>query len=293
MSTSRPSSRNDSTSSSANGSAPADGRRLPLTLLAASLALLVLRGSSCLEVKPPYKRPTAKEVVAALRVRAARVRAIRGETRMNHKTDQGKVKATVRMMASQGGKLRFDAVSPFDTPLATLVTNGDRFALVDAQKNRHYHGPASPCNIARLLQVAMQPDDMLTVLGGSTPIIEHESATVEWDGRAFEEVLTLRGKQLTQKVRLDATNRRWDLRRSEIRDAKGLLLSIKASDYKIRGGLRLPQRIKVEQPRNKAQLDVTFKQQEVNVKLPAAAFQLPEARGMPSQRVECTTVIKQ
>jgi outer membrane lipoprotein-sorting protein len=259
----------------------------------AALALLVLRGSSCLNVKRPYKAPTAKEVIAALRVRSARVRTMRGETRMNHRTDQGKVKATVRMMASQGGRLRFDAVSPFDTPLATLVTSGGRFALVDAQKNRHYHGPASPCNIARLLRVAMQPDDMLTVLGGSTPIIEHKSASVAWDDRAFEEVLTLKGSQLTQTVRLDGTDRRWDLRLSEIRDSEGLLLSIKASDYKTRGGLRLPQRIKVEQPRNKAQLDVTFKQQEVNVKLPDAAFELPEARGMPSQKVDCTTVIKQ
>jgi hypothetical protein len=134
---------------------------------------------------------------------------------------------------------------------------------------------------------------MLTVPAGSAPLIDYDSATVAWDDRASEEVLTLKGKQVTQVVRLDGTDRRWDLRLSEIRTAKGdLLLQIKAKDYHKKGGLRLPWQIYIRQPRNDAELDVTFKQQEVNIKLPAAAFELPEPRGMPSQYVDCTTEIK-
>ena len=258
----------------------------------AALSLVALRGSSYLHVERPYGAPGSKEVLAVLKARAARVNAIRGETRMSHRTEQGRIKATVRLMAARGGKLRFDAVTPFDTPLSTLVTRDGRFALVDARKNRHYHGPASPCNIARLIQVSLEPDDVLTVLAGSTPVIAHDSAMLAWDGRASEEVLTLGGSGLTQTIRLDGSNRRWDLLSSEIRDDRGVVLAIRASGHRRVGGLRLPKRIQVSQPRNDARLDATFKQQEANVKLPAAAFELPGPRGMPSQKLECTTETK-
>jgi len=263
-------------------------------LLLLLISLLLLRGSSCLRVDRPYTTPTAQEVIAALKQRAARLNTMRGETRMNHHTDQGKVKATVRFMAQRGGRLRFDAVSPFDTPLATLVTDGKRFALVDAQKNRHYHGSASACNLARLLQVALEPDDILVVFGGSTPLIQHDSATLEWDSRATAEVLTLKSATMTQTVRLDGTARRWDLLSSEIHNARGeLLLQIKPAGYHRVSSLSLPTSLLVRQPRNNnARLEIGFQRQEVNIKLPAAAFELPAPDGMPSQQVECTTVVK-
>jgi len=268
------------------------GPRVGVMLLGI-VALLVLRGGSCVRVERPYKTPTAAEVVAAVQARAARVQSLRAETRMSHRSDQGKIKATVRLMAQRGGKLRCDAVSPFDTALMTLVTDGAKFALIDAQKNRHFHGPATPCNIARLLQVTLQADDALTILGGSTPVIRHTQASLEWDARAGAEVLSLEGGGLSQTIRLDGHDRRWDLQSSEVRDAKGeVLLRIEAGEHRVVGGLRVPATIHVSQPKAKADLDVTFKQQELNISLPAEAFELPAAGGLPSQRVECDTEVK-
>lgn len=267
-------------------------RSLISTLTVGVLCLGFLQGSSCLTTERPYKAPSAKEVLAALRARGKQVRTIRAETRMSHRTTQGKIKATVRLMAQRGGQLRFDAVTPFDTPLATLVSDGTHFGLVDAQKNRHYHGPASPCNIARLIGVVMPPDEILTVLGGSTPVIDHHAAELSWDSRGNAEVLTLKGKELTQTIRLDGTDRSWDLLLSEIKDKKGaVLLRIKTGGFKKRGALRVPQEIWVRQPKFKAELDVTFKQMEVNLTLPKEAFELPKADGLPSQRVDCRTVL--
>lgn len=272
--------------------------RRTAALPAVLLALVFCQGSSCISGDRPYKAPKPAEVVAALSARGKRVRTIRAETRMSHRTPQGKIKATVRLMAARGGKLRFDAVTPFDTPLATLVSDGARFGLLDAQKNRHYHGPASPCNIARLIGVVLRADDVLTILGGSTPLIEHERARVAWDGRANAEVLTLTGKAgaggaLTQTVRLDGHDRSWDLLSSEIKDDKGaVVLQIKTGAYVKRSGLRVPGQLWVRQPKHKAELDVTFNKQELNLKLPSAAFVLPEAGGLPSQRVECHTAIR-
>jgi hypothetical protein len=134
---------------------------------------------------------------------------------------------------------------------------------------------------------------VLTILGGSTPVIAHHSAEVSWDDREGAEVLTLRGKELVQVIRLDGQNRAWNLLSSEVKNASGeVILRVQAGEYHPVGGLSVPRSIYVSQPKVNAELDVTFKQEELNLSLPAEAFELPAAGGMPSQRVECTTVIK-
>jgi len=268
--------------------------RKPLLIGLALIALFLLRGSSCVKITRPYKTPTAKEVLAALKVRSQKIKTLRAETRMSHQTAQGKVKATVRLMAELGGKLRFDAVSPFDTPLSTLVADGKNFALVDAKANRHYYGPATPCNLARLLRVSLQADAVLAILAGSTPLITAESATIAWDDRAGREILTLQGPSGSQVIHLDGRMNggrpTWDLLQSEIRDKQGkVVLSIKASDHRKIAGLRAPKTLSLSQPKAGATLDLSYRKQELNVSLSKAAFELPAAGGLPSKRVDCQT----
>ncbi len=263
-------------------------------LLLSLVSVTLLRAGSCARIERPYPPPRATEVVSAVLARGQRVSALRAETRVSHKSEQGKVKGTVRLMAASGGKLRFDLVSPFDTPLATLVTDGKDFSLVDAQKSRHFHGPASPCNVGRLLQLVLAADDVRTILGGSTPVIAHSSATLAWDDQRGAEVLTLKGKGVTQVLRLDGRDKGWSLLSSEIRDAAGKpLLQLRAADHHTVSGLRMPRTLHIKQPRHGAELWVTYKKVEINIQLPSIAFLLPPAGGLPSQRVDCDTVIKQ
>lgn len=263
-------------------------------LLLAIVSLTFLRAGSCARIERPYPPPKASQVVSALLARGQRVTTLRGETRMSHASEQGKVKGTVRLMAAAGGKLRFDLASPFDTPLATLITDGQSFSLVDAQKGRHYHGPASPCNVGRMLQLVLSADDVRTILGGSTPVISHDKATLTWDARDGAEVLTLQGTGMTQTIRLDGNDRSWDLLQAEIKGPDGkILLWLEASGWHKLGGLRMPRTLHIKQPRHGAELWVTYRKTEINLELPAAAFILQEAQGLPSQRVTCDTVIKE
>lgn len=267
-------------------------RIIPRALLAL-LALTLLRAGSCVRIERPYAAPSTAEVVAAIKARGARVRTLRAEARMSYRTDQGRVKATVRMMARQGGELRFDVVSPFDTPLATLVCGQGRFALVDSRKGRHFHGPASPCNLARLLQVALRAEDVLVVLSGGTPLIPHTSASLAWDERAGAEVLTLRSKNAQQLIRLDGRDKRWRLLSSEIRDATGkLLLKIVPSAFRRHKEIEVPQQIAVEQPLTGASLRLEFERVELDIDLPKVAFERPGPSGLVSQYVTCATVVR-
>jgi hypothetical protein len=257
-------------------------------LAVALLAVLFLRASACVRVERPYPAPDASAVLAAMRAADRKLRTLRAEARMTHITPRNKVKATVRMMAARRGSLRFDLVSPFDTPMATLVCRDGRFALVDSRENRHYHGPASPCNLARLLQLRLPPDEVLTLLGGGTPIIPHTERSVRWDDRNGVEVLRLKGAQFSQTVRLRGDRDRWQLLSSEIRDRSGaVLLHVVASRRKVHAAMALPQRIRITQPKHDISLQLDFRHQEVNIELPPHAFDLPRAKGLPSQYVDC------
>lgn len=256
----------------------------------AAYGLILAPAGSCLRVERPYPAPTAKQVLAALRARDKAVRTLRAEARMHYRTDQGKVKATVRMMARRPDDLRFDLVSPMDTRLATLVESDGQFALVDARNNRHYYGPATPCNLARLLRVQLRPEDIVAVLSGGTPLIRHHAVSLSWDDRAGAEVLTIKGSNLSQVVRLDGRDRRWRLLSSEMRDRQGrLVLALRANNHHEVDGVELPRRILVRQPAADAQMQLDFSHQEINIDLPGAAFERPQADGLPSKRVDCTT----
>jgi hypothetical protein len=258
-------------------------------LLLALVAITVLRGGSCLKVTRPYPTPKPQDVLAALKARGAALSSYRGEARMSFNSPQGKIKASVRMMAAKGGHLRFDVVSPIDAPLSTLVTSNGEFALLDSRENRHYYGPASPCNLARLLMVALTPTDVLAALGGAVPTIKHDSATLRWDDRAGQEVLTLVGAKQIQTIRLDGRDRSWRVLSSEMRSKKGgrVQLALAFGQYRKAGKLVVPATIAVRQPRRNAELELAFKRQETNISLPKAAFERPQAGGLPSRRVSC------
>ena len=71
-----------------------------------------------------------------------------------------------------------------------------------------------------------------------------------------------------------------------------VVLRLEPEDYHALGGLRAPRSIKVTQPKLGAELEVLFKQEELNLALPEEAFALPAAGGLPSQRVDCSTELK-
>src|SRR5437667_12500731 len=127
-------------------------------LAVASLVLL----AACPPPKPvarPYPAPSAEELMAAIRKRSAAIHSLRADTKVDHMGQGGqRVKVTVALLVARGGKLRMEAESPMGGALATLTSDGASFALLDVRNNRFLAGPAKACNVARLIQLALEPD---------------------------------------------------------------------------------------------------------------------------------------
>src|SRR5205807_1117700 len=118
------------------------------------LVLLLVCGCPPAAVQRPYAPPKAEELLESLRARQQQVRSLRAVARVDHLGEGGqRVKVTVTMLLERGGKLRLEAESPMGGALATLVADGHDFALLDTRQNRFLVGPASPCNVARLIRI--------------------------------------------------------------------------------------------------------------------------------------------
>jgi outer membrane lipoprotein-sorting protein len=225
-----------------------------------------------------------------LRQRDASVRTLRARTKVDHLGSQGRVKGTVYMLVERGGRLRFDAVSPFGSPLGTLVSDGREFAFHDVERNRFLTGEATPCNISRLLRIAMPGEQVAAILLGGAPLLPATVATaVSWDSSTGSEVLVLTGADGSrEELRFDGRDRVWDLHRAELRDRRGqLVFRLEHDEPRQVSGARMPLRTAFEAPATMADVRLRFDSQAVNIDLADGLFRLEAPTGIAAERVSC------
>jgi hypothetical protein len=238
----------------------------------------------------PYPPPDAESLLARVREQLRRASGLRAETKVDHLSGEGRIKGKVTMLVAADGRLRFEAESPLGSPLAVLASDGTEFDLLDVEKNRFLTGPATPCNVARLLRIVMPGADVAAVLLGGAPLPPFERARVEWDdshGGRERLILDLFGGG-RQTLWLGAGGRTWDVVAAERVDAAGrTLFSLEHEGFRDVGRVRLPRVTRFREPAEKADVIVRWREQEAGVELPAAAFRLPPPEGIPAERVTC------
>jgi hypothetical protein len=250
--------------------------------------LLLLAACPGAHVKRGYPEPGAAEVVAHLTSLKTRVKTLRAETLSDARIGKERANVTVLILAAWGGKLRYMAMNPGNAAMAAdLASNGVDFCFVNANENCGACGPATPENVGQLLQVVMQPDDVVAMMLGGTPLIQGGDAALTWDPDGGHEVLTLsRGDGTRQTIVLDGKDRRWDVLTSEVRDPEGkLVFRIRHKDFhtvKNAAGeaVRVPGKSFFEQPGN--DVLIRWKEQELDVELGDDKFQMAFPPGLPS-----------
>jgi outer membrane lipoprotein-sorting protein len=240
----------------------------------------------------PYPPPTAEQLLESLRARAERLRTLRATAKIDHFANGGeRVRVKVTMLLARGGKLRIEADSPLGGALATLTTDGQQFQLLDVRNNRFLTGPAKACNVARLIRLAIPPDDVVAVLMGGAPLPpDAKIKGAGWDpDNGGREVVTLAladgGEEI---IKLDAQDKTWDVRRAERRDAQGRVLWRVTNDrFGDHGGVRLPDVSDVQEPPHGADAEIKFRAVEPNVDLSEALFRLPPPSGITPEPADC------
>src|SRR5690349_16094172 len=153
-------------------------------MIRASLLLFVLALAACPPppvVERPYAAPRIEDVMAALRANALRIHSLSAATRIEHTANGQRVKLGVDLLVARPGNLRFEANVRLQGTVATLVADGQQFALLDTKNNTFYTGPARGCNVARLIGIELEPDQVVSALLGGAPEIDlMKPVKIEW-----------------------------------------------------------------------------------------------------------------
>jgi outer membrane lipoprotein-sorting protein len=179
-----------------------------------ALALAACPAKPAVRSYPPPAPEVILAHIAGLRERATSLNA---DTKTDVRMGKARANVTVMMLAAWGGKLRFQALDPQNAMAADLASDGERYCYLDVHAGCAECGAATPENVARLVRIPLEPDEVVAVLLGATPVLAGADASLEWDARGGHEVVTLRRGAEVQRVVLDGRDRRWDVLDSELR----------------------------------------------------------------------------
>ena len=232
-------------------------------------------------VQRPYPPPEAVELarhVAGIRERA---KSLRAETRSDFRLGKDRVNLTVFMLAAWGGKLRFQAMNPNNSTAADLASDGKKYCFMDVQANCAECGPATAESVARLLQIRLEPDQVVAVLLGSAPLLD-TPPTVGWNERGGHEVLTFSKDGWTERVELDGKDKVWDVLEAELKNPQGeVAWTLRHKDFRSVEGVRLPQASLFEQGGGET-VRIIWKEQKVGETIPDEKFRFDPPPGLPT-----------
>jgi hypothetical protein len=166
-------------------------------LLSPVSCLLFLLCLTACPAKPPlvrpYPPPAAAELAAGLAARQAGVRSMNARARATSWLGGERVRATVLMLATRAGSLRFEAEVSLQGTVASLTSDAGRFELLDLHKNELARGPACPANVASLVRIPLEPREVAAILLGDVAIdaAAAGAGSVSWDGARGADVLAV------------------------------------------------------------------------------------------------------
>lgn len=200
------------------------------------------------------------------------------------------------MFLERPSRVRFDVMGPMG-PAAVLTSDGETFQLSDLREGVFTQGPTCPQNLARLLGISVDAEDVLRLLTGDTPLIEAAEQHMECRGGFY--VVTLVGADGdTQELffsvgeadrDVPADEQRLTLRRSTVRRSDGTKRWEATYDGHVEvDGLSFPTEIRFIDEVHGADTSVRVKSIALNPDIPDDAFEQAPRPGMSVELAPCS-----
>jgi hypothetical protein len=233
------------------------------------LALTAVALAAC--VPPPahleVSSLTAGDVVAALAAPLHDIQTLAGSGTVRREEGDGALVADALLSLDIARGVRLDAVSPFFTPLLTLIVTKDEITLLDFRHQRAYLGPATARTAEKLLRLRVDPQLLVQVLAGGADLAQALWQPVPPQGEA-EENLWVFGWD-AWRVGIDRQTRR------------PVLLTLAGDDPLVISwesrrridDLEVARVIAVRRPKSREGLRLSLAEMKVNQPVDAALFQ--------------------
>lgn len=247
-------------------------------------AALVMLGCPGRYARPDDFRADPAPLFEALATRSEVVQSLTAQLSLEVWRGDERVRLRQLVALRRPDHLRIDSLSPFDQPLSTLVSDGDRLEIYSLEERRFYVGRASPENLARLLPVQLAPDELVALLRGDVPVTRHETAAVSWDADQGWYQLDLSGPEGRQRVHFEPKTRRVMAVQAWRGDTVRYIARF--AEYGGDGPGAMPTRMRFEAPTRSIRVDVDVTGHRLNPNLPDAAFDLEPPRGVPVESLD-------
>jgi hypothetical protein len=281
------------------------------------LACLTLGLAGCPKplVVRPYPPPAALEILNDVRHSHDSVLALRARAKADFLDGAaGRAKIDIGLVLAKPDRLRLAGENSLTGPLLTLATDGNDFQLLDVRRNSFMAGKINPCNMARLIRVALHPREAVEALLGSVPLFPEGQITgmdLQWSGKdGGREVLTLHGPLgrtlvLSLAPRLggpEPQRRGWDVMQAEGRDSSDkpvwrvrhegfsdVALAGEGSGEATKGSrtVRMPAVTYIEDFPHKSDVRLRWRERELNPNLEPGLFHLDAPAGIPTEPDLC------
>jgi hypothetical protein len=182
------------------------------------------------------------------------------------------------LAAEKPDRIHLEALDFFGNPALVLVADGGRFVLYDARAKVVWRGAATPRNLSRLLPLALSPEELVTILCGSAPILPRGAPARAEPGRGIvtlvleatevEQALAVGPRAVVEASRTRAADG------GEVPGAADLRLSYDDADHP-----GFPSEVKVAVQRRGVELELAWREVELNGALDGALFALAPPRG--------------
>jgi hypothetical protein len=237
-----------------------------------AIAFLAACAAGC-PGRPPVQRPTpgpsADELRAALTARQEAIRSMNARVRATSWIGGERLRASVLMLVTRAGQLRFEAEISLQGTVSILTTEGGRFSLLDLQKNELHRGPACPANVASLIRIPLSPAEVAAILLGDVKLdadADEQKVEVVWDQARGADVLELSARN-GQRTRLffQEHGKERDLVGVIHEDRSGIRWQTTYDDLRPIAGARLPAMIRFAEGKDSFDQGVEIKFKDVTV----------------------------
>ncbi len=234
----------------------------------------------------PVDPQQAQALLDGLRVTSAERRSLRGIATLSFDGTAGNVRSRQVIVVDAPSRLRVEVQGFLNQTLAVLVTDSGQFDLFRAEDRSRRSGAVYPGLLFEVAQIDLTPEEGVALLLGAPPdpdgLLLASAAGIDGGGVRLDRVDP--AGVLRQRLDFDSEGR---LARVEAYEpGERLLWSAEYRGHQPIGGVEFAYEIVLWFPASQTQVELDFKQVELNPDLPEGVFTLPPPRtsGPPLSR---------
>lgn len=157
----------------------------------ALLACAMVSACSAAEIQLPAGGPQSAEDVLARALARSLPKTAQGMARLDAYLKSERRSVDLIVILAMPDQVQLQAVSPTLDMLAVMATDGQRFVSFERGGANCSIGDACPRNMARLVPIALSPQQLVPALLGRPPVLDRPEKQLQWDGKRELYVVTV------------------------------------------------------------------------------------------------------